>query len=116
MRHPAFALARGQCPRRTMRASGRGQEPVHMRSTGGPLECAMIRCPAGHWFNGPIESLIWEHTDKHDPGMPQSLPPSGAPASHSVTMARPAPAGPSSSTPASRGTQFAARTLLPPTT
>ena len=23
-----------------------------MRSTDGPLECAMIRCPAGHWFNG----------------------------------------------------------------
>jgi len=28
-----------------------------MRSTGGPLEAAMIRCPAGHWFNGPVESL-----------------------------------------------------------
>jgi hypothetical protein len=39
-----------------------------MRSTDGPLECAMIRCPAGHWFNGPIESLTWESTDKHDPG------------------------------------------------
>jgi hypothetical protein len=39
-----------------------------MRSTGGPLESAMIRCPAGHWFNGPIESLIWESTDKHDAG------------------------------------------------
>jgi hypothetical protein len=30
-----------------------------MRSTGGPLEAAMIRCPAGHWFNGPVESLTW---------------------------------------------------------
>ena len=39
-----------------------------MRSTDGPLESAMIRCPAGHWFNGPIESLTWEHTDNHDPG------------------------------------------------
>jgi hypothetical protein len=39
-----------------------------MRSTDGPLESAMIRCPAGHWFNGPLESLIWERTDKHDPG------------------------------------------------
>jgi len=28
-----------------------------MRSTGAPLEAAMIRCPAGHWFNGPVESL-----------------------------------------------------------
>jgi|SRR5579863_7940917 len=39
-----------------------------MRSTDGPLESAMIRCPAGHSFNGPIESLIWERTDKHHPG------------------------------------------------
>jgi hypothetical protein len=22
------------------------------RSTDGPVECAMIRCPAGHWFSG----------------------------------------------------------------
>ena len=28
-----------------------------MRSTDGPLESARIRCPRGHWFNGPIESL-----------------------------------------------------------
>ena len=38
------------------------------RSSGGPLENAMIRCPAGHWFNGPIESLTWESPDNHDPG------------------------------------------------
>jgi hypothetical protein len=31
-----------------------------MRSTDGPLEAAMIRCPSGHWFNGPIEYLTWE--------------------------------------------------------
>ncbi len=31
-----------------------------MRSSDGPIEAAMIRCPAGHWFNGPIESLTWE--------------------------------------------------------
>ena len=29
-----------------------------MRSTDGPLESARIRCPRGHWFNGPLESLI----------------------------------------------------------
>jgi hypothetical protein len=46
-----------------------------MRSTRGPLESAMIRCPAGHWFNGPIEFLTWESSDKH----PQS--PAGAAAS-----------------------------------
>jgi hypothetical protein len=28
-----------------------------VRSTDGPLESAKIRCPHGHWFNGPIESL-----------------------------------------------------------
>jgi hypothetical protein len=39
-----------------------------MHSTGGPVESAMIRCPAGHWFNGPIESLTWDRTDNNDPG------------------------------------------------
>jgi hypothetical protein len=38
------------------------------RSTDGPIECAMIRCPAGHWFNGAIESLTWDSTRHHDPG------------------------------------------------
>jgi hypothetical protein len=27
-------------------------------STDGPLESAKIRCPRGHWFNGPLESLV----------------------------------------------------------
>ena len=26
-------------------------------STGGQLESAKIKCPRGHWFNGPIEFL-----------------------------------------------------------
>src|SRR4029077_7449169 len=39
-----------------------------MRSTDGPIECAMIRCAAGHWFNGAIDSLTWDSTDNHDPG------------------------------------------------
>jgi hypothetical protein len=39
-----------------------------MRSTGGPVESAMIRCPAGHYFCGAIESLTWDGEDKHDPG------------------------------------------------
>src|SRR5580693_5413656 len=35
-----------------------------VRSTDGPLESARIRCPRGHWFNGPIESLTFgEHQD-----------------------------------------------------
>jgi hypothetical protein len=28
-----------------------------MTSTDGPLESARIRCPRGHFFNGPLESL-----------------------------------------------------------
>ena len=39
-----------------------------MRSTDGPLESVMIRCPAGHWFNGPVEFLTWDRTDTHDAG------------------------------------------------
>ena len=41
-----------------------------MDSTDGPLESAMIRCPVGHWFNGPIEFLTWDRADKRDPGTP----------------------------------------------
>jgi hypothetical protein len=40
-------------------------------STDGPLESARIRCPRGHWFNGPIEFLTW---DKHPPQPPQTQP------------------------------------------
>jgi hypothetical protein len=39
-----------------------------MRSTEGPIESAMIRCPAGHYFNGAIESLTWYGKDRHDRG------------------------------------------------
>jgi hypothetical protein len=28
-----------------------------VRSSDGPMESARIRCPRGHWFNGPIEFL-----------------------------------------------------------
>ena len=31
-----------------------------MRSSDGPLESAMIRCPAGHFFSGPIEFLTFD--------------------------------------------------------
>ena len=39
-----------------------------VRSTDGPLESAMIRCPVGHWFTGPIESFTWETKNNHHPG------------------------------------------------
>ncbi|MBO0774353.1 MAG: hypothetical protein J2P35_23110 [Actinobacteria bacterium] len=38
-----------------------------MRSSDGPLESAMVRCPAGHWSNGPIGSLTWDRDGKHEP-------------------------------------------------
>ena len=50
--------------------------PAEMRrrfttqSSDGPLEAAMIRCPSGHWFNGPIESLTWEHTQELEADSP----------------------------------------------
>lgn len=31
-----------------------------MESPDGPVESVMIRCPSGHWFNGPIELLALE--------------------------------------------------------
>ncbi len=48
-----------------------------MRSTDGPLERAMTRCPAGHYFSGPIESLTWHGKDKHDPGSAAVTPRAG---------------------------------------
>jgi hypothetical protein len=37
-----------------------------MYSTDGPLESVMIRCPAGHCFSGPVESLT---PASRDPGL-----------------------------------------------
>jgi hypothetical protein len=39
-----------------------------MRSSDGPIEAAMIRCPSGHWFKAPIESLTWERDQEHQAG------------------------------------------------
>jgi len=39
-----------------------------MQPTGGPVESAVIRYPAGHWFNGPIESLTLPSRDRRDRG------------------------------------------------
>jgi hypothetical protein len=33
------------------------QDPYLVQSTDGPLESARIRCPRGHCFSGPIQSL-----------------------------------------------------------
>ena len=44
-----------------------------MHSSDGPLEAAMIRCPSGHWFNGPIEFLTCGTRRKHDAGAASSV-------------------------------------------
>jgi hypothetical protein len=36
------------------------QHRYTMQSTDGPLESVKIRCPRGHFLNGPLESLTWE--------------------------------------------------------
>jgi hypothetical protein len=46
-----------------------------MRSTDGLLEAATIRCPSGHWFNGPIESLTWEREQEHEAGTAAAVSP-----------------------------------------
>ena len=33
------------------------EDRVTMRSTDGPVEILKIRCPAGHWFNAPLDAL-----------------------------------------------------------
>ena len=39
-----------------------------IQSTDGPLESVKIRCPRGHFFNGPLESLTWEKAARVHPG------------------------------------------------
>src|SRR4029077_15582704 len=47
-----------------------------MRSTDGPIESAMIRCPAGHWLHGASEPLTWNGKAPRPP-RPAAGPPSG---------------------------------------
>jgi hypothetical protein len=42
------------------------QDPYLVPSTDGPLESVRIRCPRGHCFNGPIESLT-RHKNQAQP-------------------------------------------------
>jgi hypothetical protein len=49
-----------------------------VHSTDGPLESVMIRCPAGHYFSGPVESLVPDSRDKYDPPAATPLPAVGA--------------------------------------
>ncbi len=38
------------------------EDRYSMRSSDGPLMSMKIRCPVGHWFNGPLESLTLVNT------------------------------------------------------
>ena len=46
-------------------------------STDGELRAVKIRCPLGHWFSGPVESLI----EAGVAALPASAPAGSAPAS-----------------------------------
>lgn len=43
--------------------------------TDGPLDSAKIRCPRGHWFNGPIEALTMPQQPGVAPISATMLPP-----------------------------------------
>jgi hypothetical protein len=50
-------------------------------STEGPPESAKIRCPRGHWFNGPIQALTWE---KHPSTAAGATTPTGVGQQHQL--------------------------------
>jgi hypothetical protein len=54
-----------------------------VQSSDGPLVSARICCPRGHWFNGPLESLICPDPiigvcPPPSPARPRSSPPATA--------------------------------------
>ena len=56
-------------------------------SSDGPLECARIRCPRGHWFNGPLESLILVSPQAQGSPQAQASPQAGTGRSHGPGVA-----------------------------
>jgi hypothetical protein len=38
------------------------EDRYEIRSLDGPLDSVRIRCPRGHWFNGPVDTLTWLRT------------------------------------------------------
>ena len=67
-----------------------------MGSTDAPMESAMIRCPVGHWFNGPIEFLTWQgsHPSRNTSDQPINAVSSGShPSDGCLTCPPPRPAG-----------------------
>lgn len=67
-----------------------------MHSTDGPPDSVMIKCPSGHWFNGPVEFLVWKNGQGQDAGKPSHRGQRSAamqPASTGAVMAEPESAG-----------------------
>ncbi len=88
-----------------------------VRSTDGPLESAMIRCPAGHYFCGAIESSPGTARTSTIRALPDPVPAPGVTASSAVMTAVTVAADPARGmSPPGRTVTFAARTPLPPTT
>jgi hypothetical protein len=87
-----------------------------MRSTDGPVESAMIRCPAGHYFCGAIGSLTWDGKDRHDPDPAGPGPAPGGTVSSAVPMAATAADPPTGMSRRAGTASPQPRTALPPTT
>ena len=65
------------------------EEQYTIDSTDGPLESARIRCPRGHYFNGPIESLTMPEPPAVADANPSLLPAlNGSQAIHAAGQAR----------------------------
>lgn len=43
-------------------------------AAGGPLESVRIRCPLGHWFNGPVQLLALPRQPARDGKRPARSP------------------------------------------
>jgi len=89
-----------------------------MRSTDGPLDSIMIRCPAGHHFSGPVPCLTPDRTGNPDQGTATASSRAERNSHHPPMKATAAAAAdrPSAITaPRHRG-KITAGTTLPPTT
>src|SRR6185437_681619 len=64
-------------PRHRPASRRRQPGPEETLAAAGPLESAMIKCPAGHWFTGPIESLTWEPATTTIRAPPEPVPATG---------------------------------------
>jgi len=60
-----------------------------LRSTDGPLEAVMIRCPAGHWFNAPVSALTCDRRHEYGPAPDTVSTPGAARASRTGSPSPP---------------------------